>query len=77
MVDGLEADPLAEAARSHPSGLVEMLAVTDLLCRDETCPPIIGGVIVYFDHGHMTATFAATLRPEVEAAMGRALNRAR
>lgn len=74
---GLEADPLADAARTHPSGLVEVLEVTSLLCRDGTCPPIIGGVIVYFDHGHMTATFAATLQPEVEAAIARALNRGR
>jgi hypothetical protein len=24
---------------------------------------------VYFDHGHMTKTFAQTLRPQVEAAV--------
>lgn len=32
---------------------------------------MVGGAIVYFDHGHLTRTFAETLRPEVEAAVAR------
>lgn len=61
----LEPDPLAAAGRADGSGLVTVREVTDLMCDDEVCHPVIGGVVAYFDHGHLTATFARTLTPEV------------
>ncbi len=71
--DGLEPDPLAEAGLDDRSGKVQVLDVNHLLCRDLVCPAVVGGVIVFFDHGHLTATFATTLTPEVEAALITAL----
>jgi len=65
----LEPDPLAQVAAADGSGLVDVLDVDDLICRDGTCRDVVGGVVVYFDWGHLTATFARTLRPEVEAAV--------
>jgi len=65
----IEPDPLADAAGVDRSGLVDVLDVNDLICRDGTCHDVVGGVLVYFDHGHLTATFARTLRPEVEKAV--------
>ncbi|WP_456795941.1 acyltransferase family protein [Curtobacterium sp. PvP017] len=48
------------------------IAAVDLhqyFCRDDTCPVVIGGVIVYRDAHHMTATYSKTLAPFlVEAA---------
>ncbi|MDO8106407.1 acyltransferase family protein [Isoptericola sp. b441] len=70
---GLEPDPLAAAARADTSGKVSVLDVTDLLCDGQVCHGVIGSAIVYFDHGHMTATFARTLRPVVEPALTAAL----
>lgn len=64
----LEPDPLAAAALALQDPRVVVLDATDLLCSDR-CLPVVGGVITYFDHGHMTRTFAATLNPEVDAAM--------
>ena len=61
----LEPDPLAAAGRADTSGLVTVREVTDLMCDDDVCQPVIGGVVAYFDHGHLTATFARTLAPEV------------
>lgn len=65
----LEVDPLAEAAAADRSGHVGLLDVTDTMCTDTVCHPVVGGLIAFFDHGHLTATFARTFAPEVAAAM--------
>jgi len=65
----VEPDPLADAAAEDTSGLVTVLDLTDRLCWDGRCHHVVGGAIVYFDHGHLTRTFAESLRPEVEAAV--------
>ncbi len=70
---GLEVDPLADAARADRSGLVHVLDATDLLCDADVCHGVIGSTIAYFDHGHMTASFARTLRPVAEPALLSAL----
>lgn len=69
LADGIERDPLAEAGAADASGLVSVLDVNDLVCPDGYCAPVLGGVVTFFDHGHLSATFAATLEPEVTAAM--------
>ena len=71
---GLEPDPLADAAAGRAGRDVTRLEVTDLLCRDGSCPAVLGGLITYFDHGHMTKTFSMTLLPEVSRAMRKALD---
>ena len=68
----LEPDPLAAAASADTTGLVSVTSVDHLMC-DEICHPVIGGVTAYFDHGHLTATFARTLAPEVSGAVRAAL----
>ena len=48
-----------------------LIDVTSLMCPPgPTCPVVINGMIVYRDNQHMTATFAASLRPNLEAALG-------
>ena len=37
------------------------LDLAPVLCSATTCPALIGGVLVYRDRGHLSATFAATL----------------
>jgi hypothetical protein len=69
----LEADPLAAAARADTSGMVRSLDLTDRFCRDGRCHVVIGGLIAYFDHGHLTTTFARTLVPDIEPALTGAL----
>ena len=70
---GLEPDPLADAAAGRKGPEVTRLEVTDLLCRDGSCPAVLGGLITYFDHGHMTKSFSLTLYPEVSRALRTAL----
>lgn len=65
----LEVDPLAQAAADDDSGRVAVLDVTDTMCTATACRPVIGGLIAYFDHGHLTATFARTFAPELGEAM--------
>ena len=69
----VQADPLNAAALADSSQLVDSLDLTDRFCRDGRCPFVIGGLIAYFDHGHMTTTFARTLVPDIEPAVVKAL----
>jgi peptidoglycan/LPS O-acetylase OafA/YrhL len=66
-------DPLFEAAKADTSGRVTALDLTDRFCRQGTCYGVIGGVIAYFDQGHMSATFSRTLEPDLSRALTRAL----
>ncbi len=41
-------------------GNVSFLDLADIFCSDEFCPAIIGNVVVYRDHDHLTNAYAAT-----------------
>ena len=56
----------AEAARLTGATLVDLSAA---VCPTDPCPPIIGSMLVYRDHHHLTATFAASLAEELGAAL--------
>lgn len=63
----LEPDPLFTAAKAMDSGAVSTIDVTSTLCRQDTCHSVVGGLVAYFDHGHLTQTFARTLIPYVSS----------
>ncbi|MDQ3742586.1 MAG: hypothetical protein M3389_16775, partial [Actinomycetota bacterium] len=46
--------------------------LTRFFCDARTCPPVIGGALVYKDANHITAVYGATVAPY----LGRALRRA-
>lgn len=71
--DRLKPDPLAEVASDRGDPLVEVLDLTDRFCTGETCQSVVGGVIVYFDRSHLSATYAQTLAPELREAAARLL----
>lgn len=56
-------DPLADEAAAQPHDLVEVVNLTDRICRDDVCYSTVGGVLVYFDAGHLSATFSRSLAP--------------
>jgi peptidoglycan/LPS O-acetylase OafA/YrhL len=68
-------DPWAEAANRLDSSLVNTLDPTDAICGDAFCYAVLGGVTVFRDSNHITATLARTaagdLRAPVEAALKR------
>ena len=57
------------AAESLGEDAVAILDVSDLLCGEEKCEPVIGGLITNFDQGHFASAFARTLSPEVSQAL--------
>lgn len=44
---------------------VERVDLSDLFCDAERCHPVVGGLPVYWDKDHMTATFARSLAPAI------------
>jgi hypothetical protein len=54
------------AVEESGAALVDM---TDRVCPWDPCPVLLGGMIVYRDAFHMTATFAASLAPSLLAAL--------
>ena len=55
-----------EAARRSEATVVDL---SDVACPTDPCPPIIGTNLVYRDHHHLTATFAASLADVLGAAL--------
>jgi hypothetical protein len=41
----------------------QIIDLTDYFCSKTECPAVIGGVLVYRDGNHLTATYAATITP--------------
>ena len=66
-------DALAEATQLAASAEIALVGVNHLLCTDTVCPPVLGGVIVYADYNHLTATMARTLAPYIEPTLLRLL----
>jgi peptidoglycan/LPS O-acetylase OafA/YrhL len=69
----LPPDPLYDAARDLASPDVSTLDLSGYACTDDTCPAVIGDVVVYFDASHLTATFSRTLAPYLEPAVSESL----
>ncbi|MBC7590370.1 MAG: acyltransferase [Salinibacterium sp.] len=67
----VDADPMLEAAKATPAG--ELVDLSSTFCGIETCHVVIGGLIVYFDDAHLTATFSKTLAPIIGAHIERAI----
>ncbi|WP_425862557.1 acyltransferase family protein [Arthrobacter sp. TWP1-1] len=40
-----------------------IIDLTDQLCKDGTCNPVVGNVLVYLDQNHLTWDFAKTMAP--------------
>ena len=68
----LPRDPKENAVKQDPNA--QMIDLTRFYCADGKCPAVIGGVVVYRDGHHLTATYASTLGPylasELKSALG-------
>nr|WP_262927973.1 acyltransferase family protein [Gordonia jinghuaiqii] len=65
-------DPLIASSREVQGA--SLLDMTESFCDTSICPAVIGDVIVYRDtNGHMTATYAKTLSPQLVSAIKKAL----
>jgi len=54
-------DPLRDAVKRVPNA--DAIDLTDLMCNETVCLARIGGVTVFRDKDHITATFSRTLAP--------------
>jgi peptidoglycan/LPS O-acetylase OafA/YrhL len=69
-VKALAYDPTANSVRRAKSTRVTLIDLSPAFCDARKCHSVIGGLIVYRDPHHLTATFALTLIPQLEKAMG-------
>lgn len=65
------ADPQRDLAAGLP--LFASMDMTDLICPEEKCSPVVGNVYVYFDDDHLSEMYAQTLAPQFEARAQKAL----
>jgi hypothetical protein len=56
-------DPLFAAARALDRPGIHAVDLNDRICSADRCSAVVGGVLVYFDGSHMTATYSRTLAP--------------
>jgi peptidoglycan/LPS O-acetylase OafA/YrhL len=52
---------------------VHLLDLNNYFCNPETCPPVIGNLLVYSDDSHITTHYARTLAPMLSREMARVM----
>ena len=60
-------DPLVDAAKDLDLPGVTTIDTAQFFCTARRCPAVIGTAVVYFDASHMTATYARSIAPFLEA----------
>lgn len=71
--DWIAPEPVREAVAAVDDPRIRFADLNDSICRAETCDPVVGGVVVYFDASHLTATYATTLAPVLRSPLRQAL----
>ncbi|MFV2102431.1 acyltransferase family protein [Micromonospora sp. LOL_024] len=64
--------PAHEAAATRNDN-VHLVDLNEAICPQDRCAPVIGGVLVYRDNNHLTATYVRTLAPRLSTALDRLL----
>ena len=70
----IPADPQVDAVNALDEPGVVAVDMNDQLCRDERCYSVVGGLLAYWDHSHLTETFAQSLSPKLGKRMEAELN---
>lgn len=68
-------DPLVAAVDKIDQPTVTSVDFDDLVCEPKRCRGANGGVISYFDHSHLSATYVTTMAPHMEEPIAAAVNR--
>lgn len=66
-------DPLVAAVDEVDLPTITSVSFDDLVCGPTTCDGAIGGVVAYFDNSHLSATYATTMAPYMDAPILKAL----
>jgi hypothetical protein len=72
--DTLFPDAMADLIQDGERPGVFVLDFTDALCPYEMCQPVIDGILVYYDHSHLTATASRALAPRMAKQLQRLIN---
>jgi peptidoglycan/LPS O-acetylase OafA/YrhL len=70
----LRPDPAMDAVTDLGDPHITSADLSDRICLPTVCPAAVGGVPVYFDQTHLTATYSTTLGPYLEPALVSALS---
>jgi hypothetical protein len=65
----LQPDPAIDAAVRSRSPLLRAIDMTRFMCDRTRCYPVVGGVLVHKDVGHLTRAFSTTLGPYLRRAV--------
>ncbi|MDB4912614.1 MAG: acyltransferase 3 [Gemmatimonadetes bacterium] len=72
--DGSLSPAVYAAQTSAAQGLdVRFVDMNDQICASRRCAPVRGGVVVFTDDNHLTATFSRSVAPALEARLDTAL----
>jgi len=71
--ESLRTDPAAVAARRLATPRVRLIDMSQYMCDSKWCYPVVGGVLVHKDIGHITEKFGETLAPYLKRAIDRLL----
>ena len=74
--DAVRADRISAEVVAARDNDVTFVDTTDWFCTDDSCPPIVGNVLVMRDETHVTVPMAEFLKPVLEAALDPALDAA-
>ncbi|MBF6671470.1 acyltransferase [Glutamicibacter halophytocola] len=67
-------DPQAEAVKALDDPDVVNIDMNDQLCDDTTCYPVVGGVMAYWDHSHLSETYVQMLAKTVDSRLQKAID---
>ncbi|MFP5283459.1 MAG: SGNH hydrolase domain-containing protein, partial [Actinomycetes bacterium] len=68
-------EPLLEAAKAVDGPRLTVADLNDRICTARTCAGVVGGVLVYADGSHLTATYARTLAVSLDDVLHDALEK--
>lgn len=67
-------DPQAEAVENLDIPNVVSVDLNDQLCREDQCYSVVGGLVAYWDHSHLSETYASSLSDTLSRRMNEKLN---
>jgi len=56
-------DPLTTATSRVDSANFEHIDIVPTMCDEDTCHPVVGGIVTHRDSGHLSMSFSMTLAP--------------
>lgn len=72
--DWIPMDPQVDAVKELADPDVVSVDMNDQLCEDGQCYTVIGGILAYWDHSHLTATYSQSLAETLGLRIEKALD---